>query len=41
MYLLDDMECPDYAFQCIMDWAHNCFEAGLILIPNPKLVWKT
>jgi hypothetical protein len=23
MYLLDDMECPDYAFQRIMDWAHQ------------------
>jgi hypothetical protein len=28
MYLLDDMECPDYAFKCIMDWARNCFKAG-------------
>jgi hypothetical protein len=27
MYLLDDMECPNYAFKCIMDWARNCFEA--------------
>ena len=23
MYLLDEMECPDYAFQWILDWAHN------------------
>jgi hypothetical protein len=21
MYLLDEMECPDYAFQSIMEWA--------------------
>jgi hypothetical protein len=46
MYLLDDMECPDYAFQCIMDWARNCFEAGFDLNPKtktkqmlPNLVW--
>jgi hypothetical protein len=41
MYLLDDMECPDYAFKCIMDWAQNCFEAGFDFSPNPKLVWET
>jgi hypothetical protein len=28
MYLLDEMECPDYGFKAIMDWAHKCFEAG-------------
>jgi hypothetical protein len=36
MYLLDDMECPDYAFQCIMDWPRNCFEAGFDFNPKPK-----
>jgi hypothetical protein len=36
MYLLDDMECPDYAFKCIMDWARNCFEAGFDLNPKSK-----
>jgi hypothetical protein len=36
MYLLDDMECPDYAFQCIMDWARNCFEAGFDFNPISK-----
>jgi hypothetical protein len=36
MYLLDDMECPDCAFQCIMDWAHNCFEAGFDFNPKSK-----
>jgi hypothetical protein len=34
MYLLDDMECPDYAFKCIIDWACKCFEAGFDF--NPK-----
>ena len=28
MYLLDDMEYPNYAFQSIMEWARHCFEAG-------------
>jgi len=28
MYLLDAMECPDYAFKAIMEWARKCFEAG-------------
>jgi hypothetical protein len=43
MYLLDDIECPDYAFQCIMDWAWHAIalKQVLILIPNPKLVWET
>jgi hypothetical protein len=36
MYLLDDMECPDYAFKCIMDWARNCFEAGFDFNPKSK-----
>jgi hypothetical protein len=25
MYLLDEMECPDYRFQAIMEWPHQCF----------------
>jgi hypothetical protein len=37
IHLLDeDMECPDYAFKCIMDWAHNCFEAGFDFNPKSK-----
>jgi hypothetical protein len=36
MYLLDDMECPDYAFQRIMDWARNCFKAGFDFSPKSK-----
>ena len=38
MYLLDEMECPDYGFQSIMEWARKCFELALISIPNPKPV---
>jgi hypothetical protein len=36
MYLLDDMECPDYAFKAIMDWARKCFEAGFDFNPKCK-----
>jgi len=36
MYLLDDMECPDYAFQSIMEWARNCFEAGFDFNPRSR-----
>ena len=35
MYLLDAMECPDYGFKVIMDWARTCFEAGFDFT-NPK-----
>jgi hypothetical protein len=35
MYLLD-MECLDYAFKCIMNWARNCFEAGFDFNPKSK-----
>ena len=28
MYLLDAMECPNYAFKKIMEWVHTCFEVG-------------
>jgi len=37
MYLLDAMECPDYAFKAIMEWACKCFEAlALTVIQNAK-----
>jgi hypothetical protein len=36
MHLLDDMECPDYAFQSIMEWARNCFEAGFNFNPRSR-----
>jgi hypothetical protein len=36
MYLLDEMECPDYAFQSIMEWARNCFEVGFDFNPKSK-----
>jgi hypothetical protein len=39
MYLLDAMECPDYAFKAIMEWARKCFEAGFDLIQNAKHAW--
>jgi hypothetical protein len=36
MYLLDAMECPDYAFKAIMEWARKCFEAGFDFNPKCK-----
>jgi hypothetical protein len=36
MYLLDEMECPDYAFRTIMDWACKCFVAGFDFNPKCK-----
>jgi hypothetical protein len=36
MYLLDSMECPDYAFQEIMRWARKCCEAGFDFDPKCK-----
>ena len=36
MYLLDEMECPDYEFKAIMDWACKCFEAGFDFNPKCK-----
>jgi hypothetical protein len=36
MYLLDAMECPDYAFKAIMEWARKCFEAGFDFNPKSK-----
>jgi hypothetical protein len=28
MYFLDAMECPDYGFKAILEWAHKSFEAA-------------
>jgi len=44
MYLLDAMECPDYGFKAIMEWARQCFEAGFEFNPKSKtrsgnLIW--
>jgi hypothetical protein len=36
MYLLDSMECPDYAFQEIMEWARKSYEAGFDFNPKCK-----
>jgi hypothetical protein len=36
MYLLDSMECPDYAFKSILEWARKCFEAGFAFNPKSK-----
>jgi hypothetical protein len=36
MYLLDAMECPDYGFQTIMEWARKSFEAGFDFNPKCK-----
>ena len=34
--LLDDMNCPDYAFSSIMSWAHNAYIEGFNFNPNCK-----
>ena len=34
--LLDAMECPDYAFKKIMEWARTCFEVGFDFNPKCK-----
>merc|ERR1711884_844973 len=34
--LLDDMDCPDYAFSSIMSWAHNTYVEGFTFNPNFK-----
>ena len=34
MLLLDSMQCPDYAFEKIMDWAHTSFQAGFDFNPQ-------
>ena len=36
MYLLDAMECPDYGFQAIMEWACQCFVSGFDFNPKCK-----
>ena len=36
MYLLDAMECPDYGFKSILEWARGCFEAGFDFNPKCK-----
>ena len=36
MYLLDAMECPNYGFKAIMEWACKCFEAGFDFNPKYK-----
>jgi hypothetical protein len=36
MSLLNAMECPDYGFQTIMDWARKSFEAGFDFNPKSK-----
>jgi hypothetical protein len=36
MYLLDAMECPDFEFRAIMEWALMCFEAGFDFDPKYK-----
>jgi hypothetical protein len=35
------MECPDYAFKKIMEWARTtCFEAGFDFNPKRKHAWE-
>jgi hypothetical protein len=36
MHLLDAMECPDYGFKVIMEWARKCFEASFDFNPKCK-----
>jgi hypothetical protein len=36
IFLLDSMECPDYAFRAIMDWAHESYAAGFDFNPKCK-----
>jgi hypothetical protein len=36
IYLLDAMECPDYGFKTIMEWACKSFEAGFDFNPKCK-----
>ena len=36
IYLLDSMECPDYAFRAIMEWAHDSYAAGFDFNPKCK-----
>jgi hypothetical protein len=41
MILLDDMKCPDYAFNASWTGHAIALKQVLISIPNPKLVWET
>ena len=34
MLLLDSMQCPDYAFEKIMGWAHTSFQSGFDFNPQ-------
>ena len=34
--LLDDMDCPDYAFSSILSWAHNAYVEGFTFNPSFK-----
>jgi hypothetical protein len=36
IHILDEMECPDYAFQHVMDWAHTSYQAGFDFSPKCK-----
>ena len=36
MKLLDDMNCPDYAFPAILSWAHDAYVDGFTFNPNAK-----
>ena len=39
IFLLDSMECPDYAFRAILDWAQESFASGFDF--NPKCKSRT
>ncbi|MCK7498640.1 MAG: hypothetical protein MZW92_54480 [Comamonadaceae bacterium] len=36
LYLLDQMEAPDYAFQSIMKWASECYQEGFDFNPQQQ-----
>jgi hypothetical protein len=38
MYILNEMEAPDYAFQSIMEWAQECYLEGFDF--NPSMTRK-
>ena len=39
MILLDFLECPDYAFEKILNWARTSFVAGFDFNPKCKKRW--
>jgi hypothetical protein len=41
MLLLDSLECPDYAFEEILNWAQNSYVAGFDFNPKCKKVGAT